>query len=293
MLSQTTAARYDPSARYDVRWRDVQYLHDGQQGWLARIYEPQGTGPFPLLVEIHGGAWTLMDRTQNGPRDEALAASGLVVAALDFHLGGQAPYPAAQVDINYAIRWLKAHVAEFGATATGMGGLGFSSGGQQVMLAAMRPHDPFYTAIPLPEAPDADASLAYVIMGWPVIDPLARFYHARQRGRQDQVDAGLLYFGDEATMQAANPQQIATRGEPADLPPALLVHGAADDVVPPTMAEDFVEAYARAGGLIELAKYPGARHRFMEQPGPNTRRALDAMKSFISRQLDALATDDR
>jgi acetyl esterase len=292
MLSQGAVAQYDPTARYDVRWRDIEYLHDGQQGWLARIYQPDGPGPFPLLVEIHGGAWTLMDRTQNGSCDEALASSGLVVAALDFHLGGQAPYPAAQADINNAIRWLKAHAANFNATAAGMGGLGFSSGGQQIMLAAMRPHDPRYTTIPLLAAPETDASLAYVIMAWPVIDPLARFYHARSRGRQDQVEAGLLYFGDEATMQAANPQQIVNRGEPADLPPALMVHGADDDVVPPTMAEDFVRAYARAGGLIELAKYPGERHRFMERAGPNTRRARETIKSFISRQLAALAAGD-
>src|SRR4051812_3234973 len=188
MLRQSAAARYDPASTYDVRWRDVEYRHDGQQSWLVRLYEPQGPRPFPMLVEIHGGAWTLMDRTQNGPRDEILAASGLVVAAPDFHLGGQAPYPAAQADINYLIRWLKAHAAEFRATPESVGGLGYSSGGQQIMLAAMRPYDPLYTAIPLPEAPDVDASLAYVIMGWPVIDPLARFHYARQRGRQDQVE---------------------------------------------------------------------------------------------------------
>ena len=80
--------------------------------------------------------------------------------------------------------------------------------------------------------------------------------------------------------------------EAAELPPALLVHGAADTVVPPTMAEEFVAAYARAGGLIELAKFPREGHRFMSRPAPNTRRAISAMKSFISRQLQALADGD-
>lgn len=284
--------RYDPGASFAVQQRDVQYLHDGARGWLARIYQPHAPGTFPALVEVHGGAWTLMDRTQNERVDTQLAASGLVVMALDFHLGTQAPYPAAQADINYAIRWLKAHADEFGARADCVGGLGFSSGGQQVMLAAMRPGDPRYTTIPLPAKPEmsVDATLAFTMMGWPPIDPYARYLHARDTGRQDIVEASLTYFGDEATMIEANPQQILERGEPVEMPPTLIVHGAADLVVQPSMAEDFVRAYARAGGIVELAMYPGEKHRFMEKAGsPNTRRALDAMKSFASRQIAILA----
>src|SRR5215210_9042150 len=85
---------YDPRRAFEVRWRDVEYRRDGTESWLARIYEPQGTGPFPALLEVHGGAWNHNDRTQNATLDEALAASGLVVAAIDFRLGTQAPYPA-------------------------------------------------------------------------------------------------------------------------------------------------------------------------------------------------------
>lgn len=290
MTETRTPLRYGPTARYAVRWQDVVYRDDGERQWLARVYEPQGNGPFPALVELHGGAWTLMDRTQNQDTDEVLAASGLVVVAPDFHLGGQAPHPAAQRDINYAIRWLKHHAAEFRAAPEHVGGLGFSSGGHQIMLAAMRPRHPEYAAIPLPEAPHLDASLAYVMMAWPVLDPLERWHHAATRDRQDQVEAGTLYFGDEAGMLEANPQQIAARREPGtSYPPALLVHGAADDIVPPRMAEQFAEAYAAAGGIVELAKYPGEKHRFMSTPGPNTSRALAAMQAFISRQLAAIA----
>ncbi len=289
MLTQRAPAQYDPTARYEARSRDVEYLRDAEQSWLARVFEPQGAGPFPALLEVHGGAWTSNDRTQNGPIDEALAASGLVVVAIDFHLGGQAPYPAAQADINYATRWLKAHAAELGASPEGVGGLGFSSGGQQIMLSAMRPRDPRYAAIPLAEDPNLDASLAYVIMGWPVVDAHARYIHARDLGRQRLVEASLQYWVDEAAMQEGNPQQMLNRGEPAELPPVLFLHGAADDVVPATTAEDFVAAYASAGGVIELAKYPAAGHGFMREMGPNRTRAIEATKFFIARQLAELA----
>jgi len=281
--------RYDPAGQYDVQSRDVEYRRDGAESWLARIYEPQGAGPFPALLENHGGAWNNNDRTQNAPIDEALAASGLVVAAIDFHLGTQAPHPAAQQDINYATRWLKVRAADFNASPEVVGGLGLSSGGHQIMLSAMRPRDPSYAALPLEEAPDVDASLAYVMMGWAVLDPHARYLYARERGRQNLVASSERYFVDEAGMREANPQLILERGEPVELPPALLLHGADDDILAPKTAERFVEAYGRAGGVIELAEYPRAGHGFARESGPNAARALELMKSFVARQLAAVA----
>jgi hypothetical protein len=55
------------------------------------------------------------------------------------------------------------------------------------------------------------------------------------------------------------------------------------------MAERFVTAYARVGGPIELGKYHAAPHGFAREPGPSTSRALAQMKSFVGRQLEALA----
>src|SRR4051794_32747907 len=156
---QTTVAEaerfptYDPAGRYEITTTDVEYRHDGEQSWLVRIYQPRGTGPFPALLDVHGGAWSMSDRHGNAHMDEALAASGLVVAAIDFRLAPQHAYPASLEDVNYGTRWLKAHAREFGADPRHLGGLGTSSGGHQVMLSAMRPRDPRYAALPLPEAP--------------------------------------------------------------------------------------------------------------------------------------------
>jgi acetyl esterase len=280
---------YDPRRAFDVRWRDVEYRRDGSTSWLARIYEPQGPGPFPALLEVHGGAWNHNDRTQNAELDEALAASGLVVAAIDFRLGTEAPYPASIADVNYATRWLKANAGEFNATAKGLGGLGLSSGGHMIILSAMRPRDPRYAALPLEGAPDVDASLAYVMSGWGVIDPYARYLHARSLGRESLLTSHHNYFVDEATMQEANPQLILERGEPVELPPTLLFDGADDDVLAPKTPERFAEAYGRAGGVIELAKFPRAGHGYARQEGPNLSRTLDLLKSFIARQLTAIS----
>lgn len=280
-----TTVAYDPNASFEVRSRDLEYRREGALSLLVRIYQPQGTGPFPALLAVHGGAWQGKEWLQNEPNHEALAASGLVVAAIQFRTSADAPHPAAMEDINYATRWLKAHAAEYNATPEMLGGAGWSSGGHQIMLSAMRPQQ--YATLPLAEAPEADARLAYVIMGWPVIDPLARYRLAQERGNQDLMARHIAYFGSEEGMIEASPPHIARRGEPIETPPALIVQGAADEALSRMMAEDFVEAYSLAGGVIELAKYPGEPHGFLRNPGPYRDRALALIKSFIDRQLRA------
>ena len=279
---------YDPAGAYEVRSRDVEYRNDGSRSWLARVYQPQGPGPFPVLMEVHGGAWNNNDRLQNEPLNEAVAASGIVVVAVDFRQGEDGRYPGSIADVNYATRWIKQHAGDFNATAAGIGSIGYSSGGHINMLCAMKPRDPRYAAIPLDEAPDLDASVAYVIMAWPVIDPLSRYRYAKGLGREGMVENHHRYWGDEAAMTDGNPQLILERGEAVELPPALLLQGADDDVLTPGMAEKFAQTYGKAGGLIELALYPGGGHGYMREPGPNTNRSLDAIKSFIGRQLRAI-----
>ena len=192
-MTESIRFRYDPAARYGVSTTDVCYRSDSGRDWMATVYRPDGEGPFPTLLEIHGGAWNDNDRSQNKGYITALASSGLVVCAIDFPGGHDAPYPAALASINFATRWLKAHAAEFGGTAEKLGAIGSSSGGHLIMLSAMRPQDPRYTSHALEESPEIDASLAYVITSSAVIDPLARFEMAKAQGR-DELVANHLRF---------------------------------------------------------------------------------------------------
>jgi acetyl esterase len=124
-----------------------------------------------------------------------------------------------------------------------------------------------------------------VVLGWPVIDPYSRYLFAQEIDRADLIESGRLYFGDEAAMREANPQLILERGERVELPPALIVQGAADAQLTPGMAERFVAAYSAAGGVIELGKYPGAPHGFAREDTANTSLAIAQIKSFIARQV--------
>jgi acetyl esterase/lipase len=107
-------ATYDPDAIFDVDVSDVEYLRVDGVGYLARVYRPKGPGPFPVLVDIHGGAWSGSDRLTNEVTSLPLSQSGLVVVSIDFRIAPEHPYPAQVQDANYAVSWLKAHAGEFG-----------------------------------------------------------------------------------------------------------------------------------------------------------------------------------
>ena len=101
----TTAVLEARTHEFDVE--DVEYLRHGDKPLLARVYRPRGEGPFPALVECHGGAWCLSDRITEQLRHQAMASHGIVSIALDFRSGNEDPYPASVQDINYAVRWAK------------------------------------------------------------------------------------------------------------------------------------------------------------------------------------------
>src|SRR5882672_2622792 len=82
-----TAKAYDPTAKFELKVTEVPFRRNaaGRQ-LVARVYQPQGTGPFPTLLDLHGGAWNDKDRLANAPMDENLAASGVLVVAIDLTL---------------------------------------------------------------------------------------------------------------------------------------------------------------------------------------------------------------
>ena len=166
MPAVSAASKPAPSrAAYEFTVEDVEYLsHDGSP-LLLRLFKPKGAGPFPLMIDLHGGAWCGQDRTSDALFNEALAKSGVVVAALDWRMPPVAGYPASLADINYATRWLKARAGELKARPGRVGMIGISSGGHQAMLAAMRPRDKRYAAIPLAGHPGLDATVAAVVDG--------------------------------------------------------------------------------------------------------------------------------
>jgi acetyl esterase len=268
---------------YDVDERDVEYQRLAGKAWLARIYQPKGTGPFPTIVDVHGGAWHNGDRMNNAGIDRALAAKGILVAAIDFRQPPEAGYPASICDVNLAIRWLKAHAAEFNGTTT-VGAFGNSSGGHQVVLSALRPRHAAYSTLALPNHPEIDASVAYVIAAWPVICPLYRFRFAKEFNREEHIKAHVAYWRTEEAMAEGSPQTIIEKDEQVELPPILFLLKSNDKNHPLEMQERFIASYGKRGGAIEVHTFDDLpEHRMVPSPSqPETMRVIDIVSAFIA-----------
>ena len=200
---------------------------------MARIYQPQGTGPFPVVLDLHGGAWRRKDRLAEEPMDRAIAGSGVLVVAIDLRLSDEAPYPASVQDAHYGVRWLKSRAAEWNGDAARIGLYGSSSGGHVAQLVALRPHDPRYAAIPLPSAPCLDATVACLATRSPISDTVARFAQAETMKREAMIENNRIYWSPWETIHEGNPQAILERREPVTLVPMLIMQGALDDNVLP------------------------------------------------------------
>ena len=271
--------------------RDVDYLQVDGKTFQATIYQPEGPGPFPVILDVHGGAWVREDkrRDEHALMAKALAAMGMVVVAIDYRQSAQHHYPDSVVDVNFAIRWLRANASKFNASPHILGVFGSSSGGHLVLLNVMRPSDPRYAALPLA---GISASPDYIILVYPISDPLARRAYALEVGNNGPVKNTDIYFAPPGSLQDGNPQLILDRHESVKLPPALLLQGSADangvvndTNMSPAVQQRFAASYQAAGGRIQLELLPGAPHDFINMAGPNLDRTLDFMRTFIDQQL--------
>ena len=281
-------AAYNPSAKYEVKIWDEEFRKTPTRTLMARIYQPQGPGPFPTLLDLHGGAWNDKDRTAEPRMDEALASSGMLVVAVDLRLAPETPYPGSIQDGNYAVRWLKHKAPQWNGDPSGIGVFGSSTGGYVAELVGMKPRDPRYTAIPLTEAPNLDATISYVIGRSPISDPVARFKNAENRKREGMMQNTKNYFVPWESIEEGNPQRILDRGEKVTLPPLLIMQGELDSNVIPPIQIKFAESYRKAGGECHLEVFPGCDHMWVHDPGPQTDRAQEMAKAFIAKHLRAL-----
>ncbi len=281
---------------YDVDIADVEYLDHGKTPLLVKVFKPVGSGPFPIMVELHGGAWVHGNRLNGDDANEAMAKNGVIVVALDFRVPPEAPYPASLADIHYGIRWAKTQAASWNGNPDRIGAMGTSSGAHQAMLLGMRPNDARYAALPQPAgSSDVDGTLACVIMVSPVIDPLGRYLYAK--GLRDDVTPpeGMgertppwheQYWQTEEAMAEGAPARILAGGEKTVMPPALCLARSYESSHPAPDREEFVRQYRKAGGQIDEIITEGEGDGLLKDMSSSVaKQTLDQMLEFIDQHL--------
>src|SRR5712692_7225669 len=93
--------------------KDVQYGDAGGQQLLMDVYQPDGPGPFPAVILIHGGVFTHGDKSSLAPEGQWLASNGYAAFSIDYRLAPQFKYPDAVNDCQTAVRYLRSHAAQY------------------------------------------------------------------------------------------------------------------------------------------------------------------------------------
>lgn len=202
--------------------------------------------PTPCVVVIHGGSWQNGDSTQLDPLNNYLASRGYTVAAINYRLGPEHPFPAALEDVQAAIAYLKANAAGLGLDAQHFVLLGRSAGGQLALLAAYTARDPSIRGVISLYGP-ADLIYAYAHPANPMVFDSRGVLEAYLGGNPDQV---------KSQYDAASPINFIG----ADTPPTLLIHGGRDELVSPVQSERLAGALERAGRPTLLVILPWATH---------------------------------
>jgi acetyl esterase/lipase len=277
---------------FDVDTEEFDFLTHYGEPLRARIYRPRGKGPFPAMVDAHGGAWIQGSFVNNDSINRPVAAGGVVIMSIDYSLPPSGTYPSSVADMNYAIRWLKLNAARCDTRPDWVGAMGTSSGGHLAVLAAIKPHDPRYARLPLAASNGIDGKACSIVTLWPVICPQTRYRENLQRRTRgdgyyaDRVGAGLeqmKYWLDEEAMGDGSPMLAVERGDQIDTPPMLYVQALCDVIHPRHCMDRFCAAYSRAGGHIEKMLLEGEPYDFMRSQvdSAETLRARRRIIEFI------------
>jgi acetyl esterase/lipase len=282
---------------FEVDIEEVEYLQHGGRPFLARVFRPRGKGPFPAVVEAHGGAWCEGNRANNDSVNAAVAKGGIVVAALDFRNPPEATYPGSVADINYGVRWLKSQAERFSTRPGMVGSMGTSSGGHLVVLAALKPFDPRYAAIRLAGAA-FDARVPYVVALWPVICPLGRYRDHMGKGSGERASlrpggsnaaiTQVRYWLTEEAMGEGSPVLALERGDEVEFPKILYLQNPIDRMHPRHLMEQFIANYRKRGGDVRQELFEGAAYDVVrsDPSAASAKAAVAKIIDFIHHQAE-------
>jgi acetyl esterase/lipase len=238
--------------------RDLEYTTGGGKARSLDLYLPAPTlVPLPLVVWIHGGSWRGGDKAKN--KSAFLSAHGFATASLNYRLLQEAPFPAQIQDCKAAIRFLRAHAAEFNLDPTRIGVWGESAGGNLAALLGTTDR-----VAELEGTGHGGQSRIQAVCDWfGPTDMPTLLAHAKTvpptspLAKETKTILDLLGETPSAEVQRqASPLAFVSR----DDAPFFILHGDQDPLVPLGQSEALCAALRAAGVEASLLVLPGAGH---------------------------------
>ncbi len=237
--------------------RDVEYGQAGGERLLLDVSVPEGAGPFPVAILVHGGGWgsgdkSGSDKPGNGaditPWFEPLTQAKYVWFSINYRLAPKHRWPACFEDLQTAVRWVKAHAGEYKGDGRRIALFGHSAGGHLVtMLATQSKEDTRVQAV-VGFAPVTDHEQDLAARGG-LSTALQQLL-----GRPKEINPEALH-----ALRAISPINRVRAG----MPPVLLLHGDADKTVPLAQSVSFQKRLRASGVACELIILKGAPHALL------------------------------
>jgi len=260
--------------------RDLVYAPGEGRRHLLDVYRPRGgANGAPVLLQIHGGGWTIGHKRQQAlPLMLHLASRGWVCVAANYRLSPKATFPDHIVDVKLALRWIREHAAEYGGDARFVAVTGGSAGGHLSALAALTPNDPEYQ--PGFETVDTTVQACvpfYGVYDW--CDELGIDPRDERKRFFARVVLKRTFADDPDAYRRASPVARVR----ADAPPFFVIHGTHDSLVPVAQARHFV-ARLRAVSKqpVCYAELPHAQHAFEVFHSLRTANVVRAVDRFLA-----------
>jgi acetyl esterase/lipase len=268
----------DPEVR---RTRGIAYAPGGKR-FLLDVYQPREPAEGrPVLLQIHGGAWVIGNKDQQGiPLMLQMARRGWVCVAINYPLSPVAHWPAHIVAVKRAVAWIRDHIGEYGGDPSFLAVTGGSAGGHLAALLALTQND----ATLQPGFAEADTSVQACVPNYGVYDFAATSGSPASKSRLHGLIAGRVFPADRGPAEflddyiAASPLDRITD----KAPPFFVIHGERDSLVPVAEAREFVRRLREASpNPVAYAELPGAQHAFDTFPSIRTAHVVRGVERFL------------
>ncbi len=260
--------------------KNISFGNFGQKLDVYRARHVSNTVPSPVLMQIHGGAWTENMGSKNEqalPLMTHMAKRGWVAVSVDYRLSPTATWPEHLIDCKEGLKWIKEHVAEYGGDPDFIVVTGGSAGGHLTAMMALTAGDPEYQ----PGFEDFDSTVQAAVPFYGPMDFNADF-PPHQKTDLDFLEATILKKkrqDDPDVFNRASPINRIHDGAP----PFFVIHGDRDSLVPVEGAREFVQKLREVSKQpVAYAEIEGAQHAFDMFPSVRSEHVKHGVERFLA-----------